>query len=339
MTLPSLPEAWGALSASQWGDPEALTWGWALLGLLTLGLSRFWFGGRWSLPLAADETRVQGWLGTLAWLPLTLRLLGLVLLLLALARPQSARNSASRSLQSRDIMLALDVSGSMQANDLQPTRLEAAKKVLKDFVGKMEGDRLGLVVFAGKAFTQCPLSMDRDVVRYFIDQVQLGTVNVDGTAVGDGLLLAIARLAQEPKNGQVVVLATDGRSNTGQDALQAAQLAAASGIRVYTIGIGRKGGAIMKQRDAFGRMVEYKMEEPDESTLGAIAQATGGRYFRATDQDALARVYATIERLERREVKVKRRQDMDEHFWPFLLWGALLLGAEALLRLRLRVAV
>jgi Ca-activated chloride channel family protein len=163
----------------------------------------------------------------------------------------------------------------------------------------------------------------------------IGTVAMDGTALGDGLLMAISRLASEQgSKDKVVVLATDGRSNTGSDPDTAAQLAAEAGVRVYTVGMGRKGGAVIKGPD--GRM--YRMEEPDEGLMTRMAQATGGRYFRATDAASLKSIYAQIASLEKHDVKVKHHRDADEHFYPFLLAGALLLLAEALLRLRLRVS-
>jgi Ca-activated chloride channel family protein len=205
---------------------------------------------------------------------------------------------------------------------------------LKQFVEGLSGDRIGLVAFAGKAFTQCPLTLDHGVVTQFIDQMSVGTVAMDGTALGDGLLMCISRLAaEEGSKDKVVVLATDGRSNTGADPYTAAQLASEAGVRVYTVGMGRKGGALMRGPD--GRM--YKMEEPDEDLMKRMADVTGGRYFRATDAESLHSIYAQIASLEKHDVKVKHHRDADEHFYPFLLAGALLLLAEALVRLRLRV--
>jgi Ca-activated chloride channel family protein len=318
------------------GSPQNARLGWLLLAAALLLAVRHHFGWRLKVALWPREGGA-GLLGWLAWLPATLRLAGLALLVLALLRPQTVLNSTQSTVQSRDIFMVLDVSGSMQAPDLQPNRLEVAKKTLKTFVDKMPGDRLGLVVFAGKAFVQCPLTLDHGIVQYFIDQMQNGTVALNGTAVGDGLLVALARLAQEPKSGQVVVLATDGVSNTGHDPRVAAQLAAAAGVKLYTVGMGRKGGAVVQVPDMFGRLIPQRMEEPDEKTLRAMAEATGGRYFRAVDNESLQGIYDQIAHLERREVKVKNRRDADEHFYPFLWVGAFLLLLEALLRLRLRV--
>lgn len=327
--------------AGQWptfelGSPQYAVYGWLLLGLLALASLRHFGGWRLSFSVLKGEGGV-GWLRGIAWLPKALRVAGLAFLVLALLRPRTVTVSTDKSIQARDIFLCLDVSGSMQANDLQPNRVEAAKQTLKAFVDRLDGDRVGLVVFAGKAFVQCPLTLDHNVVKYFIDQVQLGTVNMDGTAVGDGLLVALARLGQENKSGQVVVLATDGRSNAGQDPRLAAQVATAAGVKLYTIGMGRKGGAVMRFRDGWGRVFDQRMEEPDEATLSAMAKATGGQYFRATDNNSLGAIYGQIAQMEKKDIKVRSHRDIDEHFYPFLWFGALLLLLEALLRLRVRV--
>ncbi len=258
------------LRAFEWADPKAAWLALALAFALLFGVAKYAWGRRWTLPLAPGEKPPRSWSSYAAGLPMALRLVGLALLLIALMRPQRISSLSETSQQGRDIYLALDVSGSMQTSDLRPNRISAAKATLKHFVDTLAGDRVGLVVFAGKAFTQCPLSLDRDVVKYFIDQVDIGTVGVDGTAIGDGLLLAVQRLISEPKRGQVIVLATDGRSNTGQPPMLAAQVAAKAGIRLYTIGMGAKGGGIMTGRDPFGRLIQQRMEEPDEALMTAM---------------------------------------------------------------------
>lgn len=337
MSWEALAEAWGRWPLYTLGAPERRAWAWALAALLGLALLRWLWGQRLRLGLMQGEGGV-GLLRLAAPLPRLLRLAGLGLLLLALLRPQSFRDSAQSSVQALDIMLALDISGSMEAQDLKPDRLAAAKDTLVRFVDALPGDRIGLVVFAGKAFTQCPLTLDHGVVKHFIRQMSTRTVTVNGTAIGDGLLMALSRLLAEPGPQQrIVVLATDGRNNTGHDPLAAAQLAAQTGVKLYTIGIGAKGGALRTVQDAWGRRFQVRDEEPDDAMLEAMARPTGGRYFRATDEAGLRSVYAQIAAAERREVKVKHRRDADEHFYPFLWAGALLLLAEALLRLRLRV--
>jgi Ca-activated chloride channel family protein len=327
------------LRSYDWASMDYAWLGW-LIGLaLAWGCAKSLWGRRWTLPLGPTEARPLVWVSFVAWLPRALRILGLALLLLALLRPQSVISSSESSVQSLDIYLALDVSGSMRADDLKPSRIRAAKETLKRFVDGLRGDRVGLVVFAGKAFTQCPLSLDHEVVKYFIDQVDVGTVQIDGTAMGDGLLLAVQRLIQEPKRGQVIVLATDGRSNAGQPPQVAAQVAAQAGIKLYTIGMGAKGGALLQVPNPYGGFSQVRMDEPDEPLMRSMAEATGGQYFRATDARSLDAVYARIASLERREIKVKNRREADEHFFPYLWLGALLLLAEALLRLRFRIVM
>jgi Ca-activated chloride channel family protein len=164
-------------------------------------------------------------------------------------------------------------------------------------------------------------------------------VGVDGTALGDGLLLCVQRLIQEPRRGQVIVIATDGRSNAGQDPMVAAQVAAQAGIKLYTVGIGQHGGATMNVPNGWGGVQTVKFEEPDEALMTRMAEASGGRYFRATDEKSLASIYQQIANLEKREIKVKNRREADEHFYAYLWLGALLLAAEALLRLRFRIVL
>lgn len=318
-------------------SPEFAWLAWVLAAGALWGVLRWGFGQ--ALPVAgAGGLRGAGWLRFAAPLPRLARYLGLGLLLLALLRPQTIRESSESSVESMDIFLCLDISGSMSTPDLKPSRIEAAKATLGSFVDGVAGDRIGLVVFAGKAFTQCPLTLDHSVVKYFIQQVDLSTVGIDGTALGDGLALAVSRLVQEKDDSdKVIVLATDGRNNSGIDPQQAAALAVGAGIKVYTIGMGVKGGAVVQFRDAWGRVQMGREEEPDEPLLQSIAAQTGGLYFRAQDADSLKSIYAQIAQLQRRPVTVTRHRDADEHFYPYLLAGALLLLLEAALRLRLRV--
>ena len=357
MSVGALFEAMGRWSTYDLGSPEHAWLFWLLAAGLVWGALRYGWGQRLALPLGRAEGGA-GWLRWAAPLPRLLRYLGLAFLLLALLRPQTVRQSSQTDVQSLDIYLALDVSGSMLTKDLKPNRVEAAKETLRHFVDGLAGDRLGLVVFAGKAFVQCPLSLDHEVVKQFITQVDIGTVGMDGTAIGDALLLATARLAEEKgAKDKVIVLATDGINNTGVDPAQAGNLAAGLGVRVYTVGLGQRGGAYLGQLGGFAQApkdpgdlaawtsakaraqsaVSVHDDEPDEPLLRAIAAKTGGRYFRAADSRELEGIYEQIGSLERHAVKVKQHRDADDHFYPFLLAGALLLLAEALLRIRLRV--
>jgi Ca-activated chloride channel family protein len=335
--LRALPDALSAFSGYELASPEFEVLG-ALIALALLwGFLRWAFGQTLPVAAAPGGLRGAGWLRWAAPLPRLLRFCGVGLLLLALLRPQVVRDSNTTNVESLDIFLCLDLSGSMITDDLKPSRVEAAKATLSQFVDGVPGDRIGLVVFAAKAFTQCPLTLDHGVVKYFIGQVELGTVGVDGTALGDGLALAVSRLVQE-KDGsdKVIVLATDGRNNTGIDPHAAAALAHDAGVKVYTIGIGLRGGAV-RQVNYYGRMIAVREEEPDEPLLQSIAAATGGRYYRAQDADSLKSIFKEIAGLQRKPVTVKHHHEADEHFYPYLLAGALLLLLEALLRLRLRV--
>jgi len=250
----------------------------------------------------------------------------------ALLRPQEIKKETEENIKGIDIMLALDVSGSMQADDLKPNRLEAAKEVLGQFVSGLAGDRAGLVVFAGTSFSQCPLTVDYEIVKNFIRQVDFNTVRIDGTAVGDAIITAVNRLEKSGPT-KVLILATDGVSNRGVNPVEAAQIAAYKGIKIYTIGIGKKGGSPMYQMgyDGVKRQVINRYtgqpaywEEPDEDTLRQMAASTGGEYFRATDNRALKQIYDNIAKMEKQDIKVKSYNRHIDKFKRFLWAGALL---------------
>ncbi|HRU38614.1 MAG TPA: VWA domain-containing protein [Candidatus Goldiibacteriota bacterium] len=268
-------------------------------------------------------------------MPLVLEIVkaaGVLLLCVALLRPQEIKKETEENIKGIDIMLALDVSGSMQADDLKPNRLEAAKEVLGQFVSGLAGDRAGLVVFAGTSFSQCPLTVDYEIVKNFIRQVDFNTVRIDGTAVGDAIITAVNRLEKSGPT-KVLILATDGVSNRGVNPVEAAQIAAYKGIKIYTIGIGKKGGSPMYQMgyDGVKRQVINRYtgqpaywEEPDEDTLRQMAASTGGEYFRATDNRALKQIYDNIAKMEKQDIKVKSYNRHIDKFKRFLWAGALL---------------
>lgn len=339
MSWDAFVQALRAYPAFDLASPEYAWIAWLLAAGLLWGALRWAFGQAYTLP-GVGGLRGAGWLRWLAPLPRLFRYLGLGLLLLALLRPQTVRENSETSVESLDIFLCLDISGSMSTPDLKPSRIEAAKATLGEFVDGVPGDRVGMIVFAGKAFTQCPLTLDHSVVKYFIQQVDLSTVGIDGTALGDGLTLAVSRLLQEQdQSDKVVVLATDGQNNAGIDPMKAAALAAGANIKVFTIGIGVKGGYVGQMQNPYtGQMQTYREEEPDEPLLKQIAATTGGQYYRAQDAESLKSIYSEVARLQRRPATVKHHRDADEHFFPYLLAGALFLLGEALLRIRLRVA-
>ena len=247
---------------------------------------------------------------SLRWLPTALRLLALVLLILAVARPRAGRERQIIHGQGVDIVLVLDISGSMAALDFEPqNRLEAAKQVIDDFIAGRRYDRIGLVVFAREAFRQCPPTFDYAVLQRLLAEVELATDLEldDGTAIGVGLAHAAAMIQESDAKSRVIVLLTDGVNNAGQiDPLTAAQAAAALEVKVYTVGMGRTGQVPFPVRDPlFGERTHLIESELDEEMLQRIAEATGAIYFRATDTAGLRQVYEEINRLEKSEVEVE----------------------------------
>jgi Ca-activated chloride channel homolog len=283
---------------------------------------------------AVDTVRASNE-GRVRWthkLPDALGLLTSALVVVALARPQTGISSESVSTQAIDIVLALDVSSSMLAEDLEPNRLEAAKAVAADFVAGRRNDRIGLVAFAGEAFTQAPLTLDYGVITELLGELKTGMIE-DGTAVGMGLATAVKRLEASDAKSKVVILLTDGRNNRGEiGPVTAAQMAKALGVRVYTIGAGSRGSARVPIDDPLrGRVYATMRVDVDDATLKQVAELTGGRYFRATDRESLAQIYKEIDQLERTEVQVKNYTRHAERFGPVLAAALLLLVAESAL--------
>ena len=265
--------------------------------------------------------------------PFVLRMAALATLVVALARPQSAEQNTRTNTDGIDIMLALDVSGSMLARDFRPDRLEAAKEVAGSFISDRYGDRIGLVAFAGEAFTQSPLTTDQGTLQTLLSRIRSGLIE-DGTAIGNGLATAINRLRESEAKSKVIILLTDGVNNRGEIApLTAAEIAKAQGIRVYTIGVGTEGMAPYPAVDIYGTptggTVMAKVEI-DEKTLRSIAEMTGGEYFRATDKAKLKAIYDQINQLEKSKVEVTEHVTYHEQYLLWALAGLLLLFAEFL---------
>lgn len=280
--------------------------------------------------IGAFRGRKVSWRTRLCWLPFALALLAFISGVVALARPQSSNAYSTESTEGINIVLALDISGSMLAKDLQPNRFEAAKSVAGEFVSSRPYDNIGLVVFAGESYTQCPLTTDHAVLLNMINGVEMGLVN-DGTAIGSGLATAVNRLKEVKEGSKVVILLTDGTNNSGTIApVTAAEIAASFGIRVYTIGVGTMGEALYPIQTYLG--VEYVSMpvEIDEVSLKQIASATGGQYFRATDNNSLHKIYEEIDQLEKVKLKVESFTQKEELFPPYL-WAALILLFAALL--------
>jgi len=272
--------------------------------------------------------------------PVALRVAGLALLIVAFARPQTGRHEEEVLTEGIDIVLAVDISGSMKTEDFKPkNRLEVAKDVVAQFVRGRRNDLMGLVVFAANAYTRCPLTLDYGVLIDLLSQVDITPREEDGTAIGMGLATAVSRLKDARGKSKVIILLTDGRNNRGQiDPLSGARLAQALGIKVHTIGVGTEGEAPYPIDDPIlGRRYINVQADIDEETLQQIAAATGGQYFRATDSQALKQIFSTIDRMERTDLKVRGYTRHTEQFAWFLYPGALLILLElALARTLLR---
>lgn len=268
-----------------------------------------------------------------ALLPI-LRVLAAVALIIALARPQKILQEEEVKAEGIDIALVMDLSSSMLAQDFQPNRLEVSKRVASDFVDKREFDRIGLVVFSGEAFTQCPLTVDHGVVKTFLSQLECGVLE-DGTAIGLGLATAVNRLKESEATSKVVILLTDGVNNTGyQSPKLAAQIAQKFNIKVYTIGVGTMGETLAPvSRRSDGKFhFDIAKVEIDEDLLREIADMTGGQYFRATDEASLENIYDSIDQLEKTEIEVTSFRRYSEMFHRFALFGLIFLLLELILR-------
>ena len=263
-------------------------------------------------------------------LPIILRMAALSLLIVAVARPQSVEHEVDTTSDGIDIVLSLDISGSMLARDFTPDRLVAAKEVASTFIANRTGDRIGLVVFAGEAFTQAPLTTDQATLQTLLGRIKSGVIE-DGTAIGNGLATAVNRLRESDSKSKVIILLTDGVNNRGQiSPLTVADIAKDLGIKVYTIGVGRNGQAPYPLFDERGREVDTVMldVEIDEESLREIAEKTGGEYFRATDKESLKRIYDEINSMEKSKVEVLEFTLVHEEYLKFVLWALALLITE-----------
>ena len=266
-------------------------------------------------------------------LPFVLRAAAFALLVVALARPQDVEQHAHTETEGIDIVLSIDVSASMLARDFEPDRITAAKQVAASFIADRYGDRIGLVVFGAEAFTRSPLTTDQSTLQTLLARIRSGLIDDSGTAIGNGLATAINRLRESEAKSKVVILLTDGVNNRGQiTPMTAAEIAKAQGIRVYTIGVGTEGMAPYPAVDMFGQMTFVNQKvEIDEKTLTAMAELTGGKYFRATDNAKLKAIYDEINTLEKSKVEVSEHITYDERFLAWLLAALGLLVAEFLL--------
>ena len=305
----------------------------ALLGVLYL--FRELTGRRTSLNVASGKQWQSGGrtpLEVLRHLPELLRLAAMCLLVVCIARPRSSSQSERVDTEGIDIVLAMDVSTSMLARDFEPDRINAAKDIAMEFIAQRPSDRMGIVVFAGESYTQCPLTTDRATLINLMKELQTGLID-DGTAIGNGLATAVARLTDSDAKSRVVILLTDGENNSGEIAPEtAAEIASTYGVRVYTIGVGANGNAPYPVMTPWGIEMQNLPVQLDEDLLRSIASITGGRYFRATDNTKLAEIYSEINKMEKTRVTVDNFPVYKELFLKYALWALALLLLELVLR-------
>ena len=315
---------------------------WYLLGLVLVPLMVAWWIWRYRKQDAAvqhsDIAVFDGIAKSLRvrlrWLPYALRVVAVGAMVVALARPQSRLSRQEMKVDGIDIVMAMDISGSMLAEDFKPNRLEAAKKVAADFIEGRKSDRMGLVVFAGQAFTQVPLTVDHHVLLQQLGKLKSGIVR-DGTALGDGLATAINRIKDSEAKSKVIILLTDGVNNQGSvDPLSAAEIASMYGIRLYTIGVGSLGKAPYPFRDQFGRVHYQNIDvEIDEPLMRQMSELTGdGRYFRATNKKALQEIFSQIDEMEKSKIDVTQYAQTKDEQAPWLWIAVLAVVLELLIR-------
>jgi Ca-activated chloride channel family protein len=311
-------------------------WFFALFGLLPLLVT--WYvvkNNKQQGAIIISDASAKGlssWKNSFRHLPFVLRLLALSCIIIALARPQTKYSLQQTEGEGIDIVLCIDVSGSMTAQDFQPNRLEAAKSVAADFVNRRPSDRIGVVIFAGESFTQCPITTDHAVLLTAIENIHNGLLE-DGTAIGSGLGTSVDRLRTSKSKSKVIILLTDGENNGGLiDPKTAKEIAKAFAVKVYTIGVGTEGYAPQPENTALGVQMHNQKVTIDEKLLREIANETGGKYFRARDNDGLSRIYTEIDKLEKSKVEVSNISRYTEKFFPFVMAALALLLLEVLLR-------
>ncbi len=264
-------------------------------------------------------------------LPFILRTLSILFVIFALARPQSTFKSEVVKTEGIDIILAIDISSSMLAEDLKPNRIESAKKVLQQFISQRKNDRIGLVVFSGVSFTQCPLTIDYSILLNAIQNLKNGIIE-DGTAIGLGIANSVNRLKESKAKSKVIILLTDGVNNRGEiDPLTAAEISLEYGIKIYTIATGTYGTAPYPFETPFGRQYQMVPVEIDEKTLQQVSKRTGGKYYRATDNSSLRKIYSEIDKLEKSKIDIRSYRRHKELFYIPLAIGLILLFIEVAL--------
>jgi Ca-activated chloride channel family protein len=325
-TTPWYSFSWFSLSilrSFSWEQPVFL---WAILAVpiifLVRWLIRYYFSQKLPVAVASKDLKTSA-ANLIRLLPEILLMLVFILLLIALARPQKTNEKVEQYTEGIDIMIALDISQSMQIEDFKPNRLEAAKKVALDFIGGRIQDRIGLVVFSGDAFSLAPLTTDYELLRSYVKEINFEMIENRGTAIGSALAVVTNRMRESETKSKVCILLSDGDNTAGNiDPITAAELASAYGIKIYTIVVGRE-GLVPYGKDFFGRpnMIENTV---DESTMRKIAQIGGGEFFRAADNQALTSVFGKIDQLEKAEIKETRYKDTSDYYYVYLQWATCL---------------
>lgn len=312
---------------------------WVLYFLLLIPLMAVWYWYKEKNILSSINFPSTGifkkypvsWKVRFRFIPTLLRLLGLMFLIIALARPQTFSSGENVYSEGIDIAMTLDISGSMLAEDFRPNRIEAAKKVINEFIDGRQTDRIGLVIFSREAFTQCPLTIDYNVLKNLLKEIKSGMIT-DGTAIGNAIANSVNRLKDSDAKSKTIILLTDGINNAGEvDPLSAAEIAKTFGIRIYTIGVGTLGQAPYPVQTPFGIRYQMVPVEIDETLLKKISNMTDGKYFRATSNQKLEDIYKEIDKLEKTRVEITSYRKAKELFYNWLLIGFLCLAAELLL--------
>lgn len=322
------------MNGIKFAQPEFL---WLLLLIPVMTGIFIYFGKKRTTSLRISSfTALQGYRPgfrqRLRFLPFIFRMLAVAAVVVAIARPQSSSSGQNISTEGIDIVMALDISASMLAEDFKPNRIEAAKKVAEQFIDARPTDRIGLVVFSGESFTQCPLTTDHSVVKNLFSGIQSGML-ADGTALGEGLATAVNRIRESKAKSKVIIILTDGVNNIGAISPETAgEIAKTFGIRVYTIGVGTRGVAPYPVQTPFGIQYQNIPVQIDEDVLKTIADETGGKYFRATNNTKLTEIYSEIDKLEKTKIDVMEFRHKTEKFYPLIFFALLLLGLDALLR-------
>jgi Ca-activated chloride channel family protein len=312
----------------------AYPWMFWFLAIVPIMLAWYWYIGKKKQPaityssLTVMNKVPRTWKEKLRDVPVLFRALGVGLLIVALARPQTFNSGENMFAQGIDIAMLLDISGSMLAEDLKPNRVGEAKKVIDNFIEGRTSDRIGLVIFSREAFTQCPLTIDYGVLRNLLGEVKPGMIE-DGTAIGNAIANGVNRLKDSDSKSKIIILLTDGMNNAGEiDPISAARIAKVYNIRVYTIGVGSKGEAPYPVQTPFGIRYQMIPAEIDEPMLQQIASITNGKFYRATNNNKLEEIYKEIDRLEKTKIEVTSYRNAKELFFPWLGVGLLLVFLE-----------